>query len=365
MANSIIPGVDIARLTGPMILGYMWSYCLYGVLLVQIYMYTEFFPNDRGGLKALVWVMFFFETLFTVLMTIAAWSMFGSGWGDVSILLQLNWTWGTLPLVSGVLSGLAQGFYIWRIWHLTKKLWLPVPIALAVLAQLIGLWWFGIQARNFESSCCDFILTTSPQWNIGHWHVSVLPPLSGGVTVWLAGSAVCDVLITLALTSILWRRKRETKFAETSGILNRLIRLSIETGALTSITATVETILWLGWEPFNYHFTLFLMLGKLYSNVLMATLNCRNPIFLMGSQGTTSTAHAHTHPTMPNRPVETAFWSEPNDRGRVAGVNPGRGVHVSRNIYADNHHPDSIVMTNFNSSGTPGDDVEKGSVSRL
>jgi hypothetical protein len=46
--------------------------------------------------------MFFFETLFTVLMTIAAWSMFGSGWGDVSILLQLNWTWGTLPLVSGV-----------------------------------------------------------------------------------------------------------------------------------------------------------------------------------------------------------------------------------------------------------------------
>ncbi|KAJ7194488.1 hypothetical protein B0H12DRAFT_1198305 [Mycena haematopus] len=344
----IIPGVEIGRITGPMVLGYMWSYMLYGVLLVQIYMYTEMFPNDRGGLKALVWILFFFESLFTVLMTIGAWNMFGDGWGDVGVLIQLNWTWGVLPLLSGVLSGMAQGFYIWRIWHLTKKLWLPIPITMAVLAQLGGLWWFGIK------------------WNIGLWHVAVLPPLSGGVTVWLAGSAVCDVLITLALTGILYQRKKQTKFAETSGILNRLIRLSIETGALTSITATVETILWLGWEDFNYHFTLFLMLGKLYSNVLMATLNCRNPIFLTGSQGVvgsqagTSTAHAYP---MPVPPPQTAFWAEPTDTPRVTGVNPVRGVHVSRNIYVDNHHPDSIVMTNFNLSAQ--DDVEKGSVGKL
>ncbi|KAF7374100.1 hypothetical protein MSAN_00291100 [Mycena sanguinolenta] len=345
---SIIPGVEIARLTGPMILGYMWSYMLYGVLLVQIYMYTELFPTDRPGLKLLVWVDFFFETVFTVLMTIAAWSMFGDGWGNPAILLQLNWTWGVMPLLSGILSGLAQGFYIWRIWHLTKSFWIPVPITLAVLAQLGGLWWFGIK------------------WNIGLWHVSVLPPLSGGVTVWLAGSAVCDVLITIALTAVLWRRKKETKFSETSGILNRLIRLSIETGALTSITATVEVILWLGWEEFNYHFTLFLMLGKMYSNVLMATLNCRNPIFLKGSSnsqgvvnsqgGTTSIGHV-------NPPLQPAFWSEPNDRPRVPVVNAVRGVHVSRNIYVDNS-TDSIVMTNFN-LGAPRDDVEKGSVGKL
>ncbi|KAF7374104.1 hypothetical protein MSAN_00291500 [Mycena sanguinolenta] len=346
MAPVIIPGVPIARLTGPMILGFMWSYMLYGVLLVQLYMYTEMFPNDRKGLKILVWVLFFFETLFTVLMTVAAWSMFGDGWGDVSILLQLNWSWGVLPLVSGVLSGLAQGFYIWRIWHLTKKLWLPVPIALAVLAQLVGLWWFGIQ------------------WNIGLWHVSVLPPLSPGVTVWLGGSAVCDVLITAALTSVLWKRKKETKFAETSGVLNRLIRLSIETGALTSITATVETILWLGWEKWNYHFTLFLMLGKLYSNVLMATLNCRNPTFLIGTKASSAAGSSRGG----DASVQTAFWSEPADaRARLPVVNvnpiPSRGaVHVSRNIYTDGN-PSAIVMTDFNNGGnTPDEDVEKGSV---
>ncbi|KAJ7232489.1 hypothetical protein B0H12DRAFT_1076857 [Mycena haematopus] len=304
MAPSIIPGVEIARL----------------------------------------WVMFFFETLFTVFMTIAAWNMFGSGWGDPSVLLQLNWTWGALPLLSGIHSGMAQGFYIWRIWHLTKQLWLPVPIALAVLTQLAGLYWFSIK------------------WNIGRWHVSVLPPLSGAVSVWLIGSAVCDVLITLALTSVLWRRKRETKFAETSGLLNRLIRLSIETGALTSVTATVEGILWLGWERFNYHFALFLILGKLYSNVLMATLNCRNPGFLKGtSQGLVDGVASTVQLAMANPPLQPAFWCEPNDR-RTSGVNPALagGVHVSRNIYVD-HPSDPIIMTNFNIASTPRD-VKEGSI---
>ncbi|KAJ6460012.1 hypothetical protein C8R45DRAFT_1030264 [Mycena sanguinolenta] len=339
MSSSIIPGVDIAKLTGPLVLGYMWSYMLYGVLVVQTYLYTEMFPNDRRGLKVLVWTMFFFETLFTVLMTVAAWEMFGSGWGDPSVILQFNWSWGILPLLSGVHSGMAQGFYIWRIWHLTRKLWVPAPIAIGVLIQLTGLYWFAIK------------------FNIAHWRISSLPPLATAVTMWLVGSAACDVLITLTLTGILWRRKRETKFAETSGILNRLIRISVETGALTSVTAILEIILWLTFEQFYYHFIPFLILGKLYSNVLMATLNCRNPTFLHGSSqgvvtsqgGTTSIGHINPQP---------AFWSEPNDRTRVPGVKSGPGVHVSRNIYVD-HPTDSVVMTNFNLR-SHDNDLEKG-----
>ncbi|KAF7342660.1 putative Transmembrane protein [Mycena sanguinolenta] len=327
MAPTIIPGVDISRLTGPLVLGYMWSYCLYGVLLVQTYMYTEMFPKDRRGLKVLVWVMFFFETLFTVLMTVAAWNMFGSGWGDPSVILQFNWTWGILPLLSGIHSGMAQGFYIWRIWHLTRQLWLPIPIGLGVFTQLFGLYWFAIK------------------FNIAHWRIASLPPLSGAVTVWLVGSAACDVLITLSLTGILWRR-----------ILNRLIRLSIETGALTSVAAILEIILWLNWQQFYYHFIPFLVLGKLYSNVLMATLNCRSPLFLAGSQSHISAAASATLPAFANHQVQSAFWSEPAERGKVTGVKPA--VQVSRNVYVD-HSPDSIVMADFNIGSTPLGDVEK------
>ncbi|KAJ7027572.1 hypothetical protein C8F04DRAFT_1122035, partial [Mycena alexandri] len=324
MAAPALPSVDVIRLTGPMILGYMFSYGLYGVLVVQIYMYTELFPRDRPGLKTLVWVMFFFETFFTVLMTIAAWNMFGTGFGNESELtVRFNWTWGTLPMTSGCISALAQGFYIWRIWHLTNSLWLPIPIALAVLGQLIGLWWFALK------------------WNIEHWGVAELPPLVPGVATWLGGSAFCDVLITITLTFVLWRRKKETKFSETTTVINRLIRMSVETGALTSLVATAETILFVGWDEWWYHFTLFLILGKLYSNVMLATLNCRVPLSLTRGHGSHGMLSPEGH-------VSTSFWSEPNEKGRDTngtGVQFARAVHVSRNIHVDTLQPDSIIMT--------------------
>ncbi|KAJ6453910.1 hypothetical protein C8R45DRAFT_944826 [Mycena sanguinolenta] len=50
--------------------------------------YTETFPNDRARLKALVWVMFFSETLFTVLVAVTALSMFGDGCENATFSLS-------------------------------------------------------------------------------------------------------------------------------------------------------------------------------------------------------------------------------------------------------------------------------------
>ncbi|KAF8164517.1 hypothetical protein K438DRAFT_1984663 [Mycena galopus ATCC 62051] len=99
------------------------------------------------------------------------------------------------------------------------------PTSEGVFTQLFGLYWSAIK------------------FNIAHWHIASLLPLSGAVTVWSVGSVARDVLITLALTGILWRRKRQTTFADTTGILNRSIHLSGETGALTSATGILEIIL--------------------------------------------------------------------------------------------------------------------------
>ncbi|KAF7341752.1 hypothetical protein MSAN_02074000 [Mycena sanguinolenta] len=301
MAPSIAPAKILVPVTGPMILGFMWSYMLYGGLVVQIYMYTEAFPTDRRGLKILVWVVLFFETCFTALMTVAAWNMFGSGWGQLDVLLQLNWSWGFLPFVSGILSTLAQGFYTWRIWHLTKQFWWPVPIILTILAQYVALFWFGIQASDFKGV-----------WNIAGLYTSVFPQNPEGIGSWLAAIAFSDVLITIALTSHFWRCKQKTKFAGTTGMLNRLIRLSIETGALTSIPAIVDVILCIGF--FSYNITVFLVLGKLYSNVLMATLNGRM------SSGPSRGGDVS---------VQTVFW------GELIDMAPDVPVHVHVNEVKD------------------------------
>ncbi|KAJ7138534.1 hypothetical protein C8R43DRAFT_607308 [Mycena crocata] len=308
---------------GPMVLGYMWRYCLYGMLLVQFYTYTEGFPKDRVGIKAVVWSMFVLETAFTILTTVAAWKMFGTGWGDTDTLLILDITWAPLPELNGILAGIAQSFYIWRIWRLTNKIWIPISIGCVMLVQVVAAFYFGIEIA-MEGMI-----------------VEKLNGLSSEITLWLTGSAICDLLITISLVFMLSRRKTNSKFQRTSGLINKLIRFSVETGSVTSLGATIEVVLWLACRQWNFHFILFLSLGKLYSNMLMATLNCRAPVLQAG---------AATSGTMQHIP--TSFWNDAVNvnTGRVAGLNlEARGVHISRTARVDNDGG-PIIMTDFGST---------------
>ncbi|KAJ7073333.1 hypothetical protein B0H15DRAFT_963841 [Mycena belliarum] len=127
----------------------MWSYGLYGMLVVQVYMYSEVFPKDRRGIKILVWSMFILETIFTIFTTIAAWNDYGRGWGDLQTLVVIDWSWSPLPGLNAILAGMAQSFYIWRIWSLMNALWLPIGIGCVMVMQVTTAFYFGAVVRFF------------------------------------------------------------------------------------------------------------------------------------------------------------------------------------------------------------------------
>ncbi|KAJ7187272.1 hypothetical protein C8R46DRAFT_1207231 [Mycena filopes] len=258
MAPVVVPGVNIPLLTGPLVLGYMLSYLFYGILIVQVYMYCELFPRERRAIKAVVFVMFTLETIFTFFTAIAAWNQYGPGWGDIDSILFIDWSWDPLPALNGTLAAIAQGFYIWRIWTLTKSIWMPIVI--------------GFMAMSFYYGIATAVAGGS---------VEVLFSLSVEITLWLVGSAVADFLITVSLVWIfLSRKKTATEFERTSGVISKLIRFSVETGSVTSLVAITELVLWLtSGHKWNIHFIFFLLLGKLYSNMLVATLNSRTRVF--------------------------------------------------------------------------------------
>ncbi|KAJ7254143.1 hypothetical protein C8J57DRAFT_1722164 [Mycena rebaudengoi] len=290
MAPVFIPGLNIPLLTGPLVLGYMWSYFLYGMLMVQLYMYCEAFPQDRLGIKALVWSMFVLETGFSILITIAAWNAFGPGWGDTDTLGELDWTWLLMLPLNAILAAMAQGFYSWRIWILTnRRLWLPIIISCVMLTEVTVAFYVPI------------VLTIKGR------SVRQLFALWPEITVWLSGSAACDLLITASLVYIFTRHKRTSQYQHTTGIINKLIRFSVETGSITSVAALVEGTLWLTCREWNIHYIFFFVLGRLYSNVLMATLNCRAPILKR---------------TSPTAIPQSSFWAEPEiERGQSMSLN--------------------------------------------
>ncbi|KAJ7041433.1 hypothetical protein C8F04DRAFT_1253125 [Mycena alexandri] len=266
--------------------------------------------------------MFMLETGFSILITIAALNAFGSGWGDPDTLREIDWTWVPMLALNAILAAMAQGFYSWRIWILTnRRLWLPILIGCVMLTQATAAFYSGM------------VMT------IGARSVSHLFALWPEITVWLSGSATCDLLITASLVYILTRHKRTSQYQHTTGLINKLIRFSVETGSVTSVAALVECTLWLSCRKWNIHYILFFVLGRLYSNTLMATLNCRAPIFQRASP---------TAVTIP----QSSFWAEPEiERGQSMNLNliTRTNVNGSRTINGTTAD-DTITTSNFDSN---------------
>ncbi|KIY62263.1 hypothetical protein CYLTODRAFT_427043 [Cylindrobasidium torrendii FP15055 ss-10] len=332
MAPPQIPGVNIPLMTGPLVLGYMWGYCLYGMLVVQTYMYYETFKKDRIGIKAVVWSIFILETVFTIMTTIAAWNQYGDGWGDLDTLTHIDWSWEPLPPLNGLLATIAQGFYIWRIYNLTKSIWLPILLFSISLMQCCMAWYYAIYV-----SLNDLLLIK-------------LLEKEAFVSAWLAGSATCDILITVSLVYILSRRRTKSSFDYTSSLVGRLIRYTMETGFLTTFGAIVELILWLTMQTNFIHFIFFLIIGRLYSNALMGTLNARSISRSYNSGSAGGVGQSDAGPS-------SSFWRDAN-RGTVGSLKavPGRPaqsfgtVHITTEVMNDGRSTtEGIYMKDFTS----------------
>ncbi|KAJ6492295.1 hypothetical protein C8R45DRAFT_1096312 [Mycena sanguinolenta] len=302
------------------------------MLVVQVYLYSEMFPKDSRGIKAFVWTLFTFETIFTIFITIAAWNGYGTGWGDIDTLTVFDWSWAVFTPLNSVMAGMAQSFYIWRISRLTTRHWVCVLIGSLVITQVTSAFYWGIR-MGAEGRKITALFGLSPEITL-----SCIVPRS---ELWLVTSAVCDLSITVTLVIILSSQKQRTTFQRTTGVINKLIWFSVETGCVTSAGAILDVVLWLTTKQWNFHLIIFLILGKLYSNVLLATLNCRAPIFRSDSE---------TMATVP----QSSFWAEP----QFKAANDSRPVvHISRNTNVT-RETDTIIMTDFNG----GDDTSgKGS----
>ncbi|KII83979.1 hypothetical protein PLICRDRAFT_69612, partial [Plicaturopsis crispa FD-325 SS-3] len=99
--------------------------------------------------------------------------------------------------------------------------------------------------------------------------------------LWLAGSFTSDFLITGSLLHILFEARSRTPIKKTSNILTKLIAVTVQTGFITAVVAGLQLIASLinfatsDSGQNQYYITFSFLLGKLYSNVLFATLNAR------------------------------------------------------------------------------------------
>ncbi|KAG6915779.1 hypothetical protein DXG01_009861 [Tephrocybe rancida] len=158
------------------------------------------------------------------------------------------------PLLTVIISTPIQIFIAYRIKIISRQTWLAGAICCLAIASLGGGVWLTatvVHIRRYARK----------------------PELHWPAMLWLLASAIADITITVSLTLNLARRR--TGFAGTDDAINRIIRLTIQTGFITAVFATLDVICFLALPHTTINFVWDFALSKLYTNALMSTLNAR------------------------------------------------------------------------------------------
>jgi len=159
-----------------------------------------------------------------------------------------------IPILSGLIALIVQMFLCSRIWILNKRLWwLCIVISFFSLAQAAGAFWAGFKDLSTLKSG------------------GVIKP---SIYLWFGSSVLTDVLIAVAMVYLLIQR-RDNKNQFSSYVLPRVVRLIVETNVLTTTVAIVTFTLFVAFPNKYYFLVPDTVIGKLYSNTLLVTLNNR------------------------------------------------------------------------------------------
>ncbi|CAE6346172.1 unnamed protein product [Rhizoctonia solani] len=260
---------------GAILIGTFLNVWLYGILVTQVTLYYSVYKRDATWIKLLVaWIMLL-DTLNSIFDMGFVYRYSITLFGDFPAQLHSHWFFHmvqpaiyTAPLMTVTIAATTQGFFAWRINRLTGSKWVSWAIALVLLVQ------FAAGAAT----------------TVGAWQVvdfTRFGELKAQISLWLVSSALADVIITVVLTWYLHTHR--TGFSKTEDLIARLIRLTVQTGLITTLWALVDLIMYLA-VPNPLHLLFNLPLPKLYSNSLLSTLNARGgwgDDSMQGSKNTT------------------------------------------------------------------------------
>lgn len=253
-ALSTLPNFAVT-VQGPTLIGLFLNLILYGTFISQAHFYFSTFRRDQLRFKIFIASLVFFKTVNSVFAMYYSYDRLVDNFGDMNAQAVSNWAFGIGPLTNGIIAMSVQTFFAWRVKVLTSNIWIMIVIVfLATVSALAAITMFFVAA----------ILVPS--------HTVSAAQFQPVVIIWLVCSALADTLISLVL--VFYLRRHKSGFVTTNDAINKIIRLTVQTGAITSVWAIADLGVYLG-DSTAHHVIFNLSLAKLYSNSLLSSLNSR------------------------------------------------------------------------------------------
>ncbi|KAI5826778.1 hypothetical protein K523DRAFT_280380, partial [Schizophyllum commune Tattone D] len=205
-------------------MGTFLNVLLYGVSVMQTYLYWNVYKRkDPLYLRLLVLFLFLADTAHTAFTMAYMYIALIIHYDDPPYLQHTTWVFATAdqglrpiflfaePALVGIIGGSVQLFFSWR---LTGNIFLP-----------------GIIAACACTACLSGIGTA-----ISCMMISVFSELHRSlpvVGVWFGSASLADILVAGSLVNYL--RRHRTGIRSTDTQVDRIIRLTVQTGVITSL----------------------------------------------------------------------------------------------------------------------------------
>ncbi|KIJ66549.1 hypothetical protein HYDPIDRAFT_26888 [Hydnomerulius pinastri MD-312] len=255
-ASLAMSAADVASDYGPLVLGGLLAFGLSGCVNMQFIVYWQIYSSESWRTKALVILTWWLDLCHSAFVAIAIWDSLIVPYGDLSTIDMIPWSVGPTVELTAMVTFTTQSFFAYRIYRLQKqKLTVAGPVAILAFIRLVAA----------SVSMAEMI-------RLKRYTTFVHPFPSWVFTLGLCLSALVDIVITTFLCYFL--RRNRSMVQSTNRIIDTLTVWTVQNGA----AAIASLICWTVMPQNRIFLGLHFVVGKLYANSLLATLNSRNKI---------------------------------------------------------------------------------------
>ncbi|KAJ7499285.1 hypothetical protein FB451DRAFT_1204923 [Mycena latifolia] len=240
-------------------IGFCVATTLYGISVLQMYLYFRRYTQDRWALKTMVATLWTLDSLTTIFVADSLY-VFVLGFLNKAIDIDIPWSFTAEKMLVTIITFIAQLFYAYTIYKVSRN-----KIATAFITFLaVGSFSLGVYTtvHLFQNPALTSISSRS---------FLIVSGLVQGL------AALNDITITGTLSYYLHTR-RSSLLPSTQHIVDKLIVYAVSRGVLTAIAQIMFLVLNVALPHHQFWLPFHMAVGKLYVNSVLATLNVRQSL---------------------------------------------------------------------------------------
>ncbi|KAJ2936301.1 hypothetical protein H1R20_g794, partial [Candolleomyces eurysporus] len=227
---------------GPILIGFTLNASLYGIMITQVYIYFTAYKYDRPFLKFLVVFLLVADTANTVFDFLYLYNVLILHFGDFALLEKADWLFATDPALTGIIATVVQLFFAWRVRVLTKNWFLVSIVVVLAISGAVGAIVTAFEVGKTPNfvDFRKFKVRSHPN----ALDSTCFLPVETGRGHLVAGFGKSGRYLDHNYLGLILRRYK-TGFKNSDLIVDRIIRVTVQTGLITALVAILDLIFYL------------------------------------------------------------------------------------------------------------------------